>query len=101
MEDLLFKEELSQDLFIVISSLKKKYFISCCRGCHHARCPLLPRHVGDGEISLIKEAYGSAVDLSFLKALHLPQFIIDKMYIHGQYYQPTFLYESLRMCDWF
>ena len=42
-----------------------------------------------------QEAYGSAVDLSFLKALHLPQFIIDKMYIHGQYYQPTFLYESL------
>ena len=41
-----------------------------------------------------QEAYGSAVDLSFLKALHLPQFIIDKMYIHGQYYQPTFLYES-------
>ena len=29
-----------------------------------------------------QEAYGSAVDLSFLKALHLPQFIIDKMYIH-------------------
>ena len=42
-----------------------------------------------------QEAYGSAVDLSFLKALHLPQFIIDKMYIYGQYYQPTFLYESL------
>lgn len=42
-----------------------------------------------------QEAYGSAVDSSFLKALHLPQFIIDKMYIHGQYYQPTFLYESL------
>ena len=28
-----------------------------------------------------QEAYGSAVDLSFLKALHLPQFIIDKMYM--------------------
>ena len=42
-----------------------------------------------------QEAYGSAVDLSFLKSLHLPQFIIDKMYIHGQYYQPTFLYESI------
>ena len=50
-----------------------------------------------GKFSLIQEAYGSAVDLSFLKALHLPQFIIDKMYIHGQYYQPTFLYESLGM----
>ena len=37
-----------------------------------------------------QEAYGSAVDSSFLKALHLPQFIIDKMYIHGQYYQLHF-----------
>ena len=31
-----------------------------------------------------QEAYGSAVDLSFLKALHLPQFIIDKMYIYDK-----------------
>ena len=42
-----------------------------------------------------QEAYGSAVSLNFLKSLHLPQFIIDKMYIHGTYYQPTFLYESI------
>lgn len=42
-----------------------------------------------------QEAYGSAVSLNFLKSLHLPQFIIDKMYIHGTYYQPTFFYESI------
>ena len=42
-----------------------------------------------------QEAYGSAVSLSFLKNLHLPNFIIDNMYIHGQYYHPTFLYESI------
>lgn len=42
-----------------------------------------------------QEAYGSAVDLTFLKSLHLPNFIIDKMYINGQYYHPTFLYESI------
>lgn len=42
-----------------------------------------------------QEAYGSVVDLSYLQSLHLPQFIIDKMYIHGNYYHPTFLYESL------
>ena len=42
-----------------------------------------------------QEAYGGAVSLNFLKSLHLPQFIIDKMYIHGTYYQPTFLYESI------
>lgn len=42
-----------------------------------------------------QEAYGSVVELSFLKNLHLPDFIIDNMYIHGQYYHPTFLYESI------
>lgn len=41
------------------------------------------------------EAYGSATTLSFLKTLHLPQFIINGMYINGTYYQPTFLYESI------
>ena len=41
------------------------------------------------------EAYGSEVSLAFLKSLHLPDFIIDNMYIHGSYYHPTFLYESI------
>ncbi|MFV0392920.1 MAG: prolipoprotein diacylglyceryl transferase [Coprobacillaceae bacterium] len=42
-----------------------------------------------------QEAYGGVVSLDFLKGLHLPEFIIDKMYIGGQYYHPTFLYESI------
>ncbi len=41
------------------------------------------------------EAHGPATTLAFLKGLHLPQFIIDGMYIDGTYYHPTFLYESL------
>ena len=41
------------------------------------------------------EAYGSEVTLDFLKALHLPNFIIEGMYINGTYYHPTFLYESI------
>lgn len=41
------------------------------------------------------EAYGPEVSLSFLEGLHLPQFIIDGMYIDGFYHHPTFLYESL------
>ena len=40
------------------------------------------------------EAHGGIVSLSFLEKLHLPQFIIDGMYINGNYYHPTFLYES-------
>ena len=37
------------------------------------------------------------VDLQsrFLEQLHLPNFIIENMYINGQYYHPTFLYESI------
>ena len=41
------------------------------------------------------EAHGGATTLEFLQSLHLPQFIIDGMNIHGVYYHPTFLYESL------
>lgn len=41
------------------------------------------------------EAHGSEVSLSFLKSLHIPDFIIKGMNINGLYYHPTFLYESL------
>lgn len=41
------------------------------------------------------EAYGGVVSLSFLNKWKIPEFIIDGMYIGGQYHHPTFLYESL------
>ena len=41
------------------------------------------------------EAFGKVVSLSHLKSLHIPNFIIDGMYINGAYRQPTFLYESI------
>ena len=41
------------------------------------------------------EAYGPQTTLTILHKLHLPQFIIDGMYINGAYYHPTFLYESI------
>lgn len=47
------------------------------------------------------EAFGPATTLSFLKQLHLPNFIVDGMYLYSStdhiyaYRQPTFLYESL------
>lgn len=41
------------------------------------------------------EAYGPDTTRSFLEKLHLPNFIIDNMYIDGIYRTPTFLYESL------
>ncbi|MBS4178409.1 prolipoprotein diacylglyceryl transferase [Lederbergia citrea] len=42
-----------------------------------------------------QEAHGGEVTRTFLENLHLPQFIIDQMYIKGTYYHPTFLYESI------
>jgi phosphatidylglycerol---prolipoprotein diacylglyceryl transferase len=42
-----------------------------------------------------QEAHGGPVTREFLESLHLPEFITNQMYINGQYYHPTFLYESL------
>lgn len=43
-----------------------------------------------------QEAHGGPVTESFLRdTLNLPEFIIKQMYISGQYYHPTFLYESV------
>ncbi|MGC7133984.1 prolipoprotein diacylglyceryl transferase [Listeria ivanovii] len=42
-----------------------------------------------------QEAHGAETTRTFLENLHLPEFIINQMYIDGAYYQPTFLYESL------
>lgn len=41
-----------------------------------------------------QEAHGVKTSLAFLQSLHLPNFIIEQMYINGSYYQPTYLYES-------
>lgn len=41
------------------------------------------------------EAHGAITSLETLKSWHLPQFIIDGMYIGGVYYVPTFLIESI------
>lgn len=41
------------------------------------------------------EAYGPIISLEKLRSFHLPQFIIDGMYINGSYHHPTFFYESL------
>ncbi|MEG0276636.1 MAG: prolipoprotein diacylglyceryl transferase [Coprobacillus sp.] len=41
------------------------------------------------------EAFGTDVSLEFLKNLHLPDFVIENMFIDGAYHHPTFLYESI------
>lgn len=42
-----------------------------------------------------QEAHGGEVSRQFLEGLHLPDFIINQMYIEGAYWHPTFLYESI------
>ena len=42
-----------------------------------------------------QEAYGAITTKQELINMHIPQFIINGMYIDGNYYQPTFLYESV------
>ncbi len=41
------------------------------------------------------EAHGGATTLFALQNKHIPEFIINGMYINGVYYEPTFFYESL------
>jgi phosphatidylglycerol---prolipoprotein diacylglyceryl transferase len=42
-----------------------------------------------------QEAYGPVTTLAFLEGLRLPNFIIEGMFIGGNYHQPAFLYESI------
>ena len=42
-----------------------------------------------------KEAHGAITSLEHLQSLHIPKFIINGMYINGNYYLPTFYFEFL------
>lgn len=42
-----------------------------------------------------QEAYGPIVKYEVLKGLHIPNFIINGMYIDNHYHYPTFLFESI------
>lgn len=55
---------------------------------------LLAQAIGRWGNFFNREAHGTKVSLEFLQTLHLPNFIIEGMYINGTYYHPTFLYES-------
>ena len=42
-----------------------------------------------------QEAYGPIVKYEILKRIHIPNFIINGMYIDNNYHYPTFLFESV------
>lgn len=56
---------------------------------------LLGQAIGRWGNFMNQEAHGGEVTRQFLEDLHLPDFIINQMYIDGAYYHPTFLYESV------
>lgn len=56
---------------------------------------LLGQAIGRWGNFMNQEAHGGEITRSFLENMHLPEFIINQMYINGTYYHPTFLYESL------
>ncbi len=57
---------------------------------------LLAQSLGRWGNFMNSEAHGGETSYEFLKnTLHLPDFIVNGMYINGVYYHPTFLYESL------
>ncbi|MFJ7676685.1 prolipoprotein diacylglyceryl transferase [Peribacillus sp. NPDC097198] len=56
---------------------------------------LLGQAIGRWGNFMNQEAHGGEVTRAFLENLHLPEFIINQMYINGTYYHPTFLYESV------
>ncbi|MFE3972631.1 MULTISPECIES: prolipoprotein diacylglyceryl transferase [unclassified Peribacillus] len=56
---------------------------------------LLGQAIGRWGNFMNQEAHGGEISRSFLENMHLPDFIINQMYINGTYYHPTFLYESI------
>ncbi|WP_149027057.1 prolipoprotein diacylglyceryl transferase [Novibacillus thermophilus] len=56
---------------------------------------LLGQAIGRWGNFMNQEAHGGEVSRSFLEDLHLPDWIVNQMYIDGAYYHPTFLYESV------
>ena len=58
-------------------------------------CLILGQAIGRWGNFFNSEAHGGITTLDYLESLHLPKFIIDGMYINGNYYIPTFLYESI------
>lgn len=82
--------------FIVLIVYTKKYKINTWKIMDIAVVSLLiAQAVGRWGNLFNGEAHGAVTTLQHLQSLHIPQFIIDGMYIGGVYYEPTFLYESL------
>lgn len=81
---------------IVIWYLTKRYQLSFISVLDIAApAVLLAQSIGRWGNFINQEAYGYAVERSFLESLKLPEWLINQMNIDGVFYHPTFLYESV------
>lgn len=81
-------------LFIIYYCKKKKQSILLTLDIL-APCLILGQAIGRWGNFFNSEAHGALTSLEYLQKIHIPKFIIDGMYINGNYYIPTFLYESI------
>lgn len=82
--------------FITLIIYCKNHNVYPLKICDMAVVPvILAQAIGRWGNFFNSEAYGSAVSYFTLKEWHIPDFIINGMYINGLYYHPTFFYESL------
>lgn len=81
---------------ITIIIYSKKYKVNYVKIFDMAIVPLLlGQAIGRWGNFFNNEAYGSIISYARLQELHVPEFIINGMMINGNYYHPTFFYESL------
>ena len=81
-------------IYILNYCIKKKVsFITILDICSLSL--LLGQAIGRWGNFFNSEAYGGITTKEALQTLHIPEFIINGMYIEGNYRTPTFLYESL------
>lgn len=82
--------------FITLVMYCRKYNTSIAKITDMISIPLLlGQAIGRWGNFFNGEAHGIATSLLSLQNKHIPEFIINGMYINGVYYHPTFLYESL------
>lgn len=87
----------------LIGAVIAAYFLTRSRGYNFWRIAdiaapglLVGQLIGRWGNFVNQEAYGGPVSEDFLRnTLHLPDFIVNQMYINGEYVHPTFLYESV------
>lgn len=82
--------------FITILLYSRKYKISTLKILDICALGLIvAQAIGRWGNFFNSEAYGGITTFQHLKSLQIPEFIINGMYINGEYRVPTFLYESI------